>query len=275
MIMKGKRGLIVGVANNKSIAYGIAKACHEQGAELAFTYLNDALKKRVEPIAKEFGSDMVYLLDVSKPEEFEALAAALKEKWGSFDFIVHAVAFAPKEALSEPFVQTSKEAFNVAMDISVYSLIELSRYMLPMLNEGASILTLSYLGAEKYVPNYNIMGVAKAALEASVRYLAADLGPRKKIRVNAVSAGPIKTLAASGIGDFRFILKWNEANAPLRENVTIEEVGNSAMFLLSPLAAGITGEVIYVDGGYHVMGMAAVDEDEKGKAVLNWDKIAH
>lgn len=275
MIMKGKRGLIVGVANNKSIAYGIAKACHEQGAELAFTYLNDALKKRVEPIAKEFGSDMVYPLDVSKPEEFEALAAALKEKWGSFDFIVHAVAFAPKEALSEPFVQTSKEAFNVAMDISVYSLIELSRYMLPMLNEGASILTLSYLGAEKYVPNYNIMGVAKAALEASVRYLAADLGPRKKIRVNAVSAGPIKTLAASGIGDFRFILKWNEANAPLRENVTIEEVGNSAMFLLSPLAAGITGEVIYVDGGYHVMGMAAVDEDEKGKAVLNWDKIAH
>ncbi len=273
MILQGKRGLIVGVANNKSIAYGIAKACRDQGAELAFTYLNDALKKRVEPIAKELGSELIYELDVSRPEHFEALAEGLEEAWGSLDFIVHAVAFAPKEALSEPFVQTSKEAFNVAMDISVYSLIELSRTMLPLLNDGASILTLSYLGAEKYIPNYNVMGVAKAALEASVRYLAADLGPEKKIRVNAVSAGPIKTLAASGIGDFRFILKWNEANAPLRENVTIDEVGNAAMFLLSPLAGGITGEVLYVDGGYHLMGMAAVDEDDDGKAVLNWDRI--
>ncbi len=273
MILQGKRGLIVGVANNKSIAYGIAKACRDQGAELAFTYLNDALKKRVEPIAKELGSELIYELDVSRPEHFEALAEGLEEAWGSLDFIVHAVAFAPKEALSEPFVQTSKEAFNVAMDISVYSLIELSRKMLPLLNDGASILTLSYLGAEKYIPNYNVMGVAKAALEASVRYLAADLGPEKKIRVNAVSAGPIKTLAASGIGDFRFILKWNEANAPLRENVTIDEVGNAAMFLLSPLAGGITGEVLYVDGGYHLMGMAAVDEDDDGKAVLNWDRI--
>jgi enoyl-[acyl-carrier protein] reductase I len=272
MIMQGKRGLVVGVANNKSIAYGIAKACREQGAELAFTYLNDALKKRVEPIARELGSEMVYELDVSKPEHFETLAEALKEAWGSFDFIVHAVAFAPKDALSNPFVETTREAFGVAMEISVYSLIELSRHMLPMLNEGGSILTLSYLGAEKYIPNYNVMGVAKAALEASVRYLAADLGPRKKIRVNAISAGPIKTLAASGIGDFRFILKWNEANAPLRDNVTIHEVGNSAMFLLSPLAAGVTGEVLYVDGGYHIMGMAAVDEED-GKAVLNWDKL--
>ncbi len=272
MIMKGKRGLIVGVANNKSIAYGIAKACHAQGAELAFTYLNDALKKRVEPIAAEFGSDMVYPLDVSKPEEFEALAQNLKEKWGSFDFVVHAVAFAPKEALSNPFVETTKAAFDVAMDVSVYSLVELSRYMLPLLNEGASILTLSYLGAEKYVPNYNVMGVAKAALEASVRYLAADLGPTKGIRVNAISAGPIKTLAASGIGDFRFILKWNEANAPLRRNVTIEEVGNSAMYLLSPLTSGVTGEVHYVDAGYNIMGMAAVDEED-GKAILNWDKV--
>ncbi|WP_456485916.1 enoyl-ACP reductase FabI [Hydrogenimonas sp.] len=272
MIMKGKRGLIVGVANNKSIAYGIAKACHEQGAELAFTYLNDALKKRVEPIAAEFGSDMVYPLDVSRPEEFEALAKNLQERWGSFDFVVHAVAFAPKEALSNPFVETTKAAFDVAMDISVYSLVELSRYMLPLLNEGASILTLSYLGAEKYIPNYNVMGVAKAALEASVRYLAADLGPTKGIRVNAISAGPIKTLAASGIGDFRFILKWNEANAPLRRNVTTDEVGNSAMYLLSPLASGVTGEVHYVDAGYNIMGMAAVDEED-GKAVLNWDKL--
>ncbi len=272
MIMQGKRGLIVGVANNKSIAYGIAKACREQGAELAFTYLNDALKKRVEPIAAEFGSDMVYPLDVSKPEEFEALAKSLEDRWGTFDFVVHAVAFAPKEALSEPFVQTSKAAFDVAMDVSVYSLIELSRHMLPMLNPGASILTLSYLGAEKYIPNYNVMGVAKAALEATVRYLAVDLGYPNGIRVNAISAGPIKTLAASGIGDFRFIMKWNEANAPLRRNVTIEEVGNSAMYLLSPLASGVTGEVHYVDAGYNIMGMAAVDEDE-GKAVLRWDKL--
>ncbi len=271
MIMKGKRGLIVGVANNKSIAYGIAKACHAQGAELAFTYLNDALKKRVEPIAAEFGSDMVYPLDVSKPEEFDELAKNLKERWGSFDFVVHAVAFAPKDALSEPFVETSKEAFNIAMDISVYSLIELSRHMLPMLNENGSILTLSYLGAQKHIFNYNVMGVAKAALEASVRYLAADLGPLKGIRVNAISAGPIKTLAASGIGDFRFIMNWNEANSPLRRTVTIDEVGNSAMYLLSPLASGVTGEVHYVDAGYNIMGMAAVDEED-GKPMLSWDK---
>ncbi len=270
--MKGKRGLIVGVANNKSIAYGIANACYKQGAELAFTYLNDALKKRVEPIAAEFGSDMVYPLDVSKPEQFEALAESLKERWGTFDFVVHAVAFAPKAALSEPFVNTSKEAFEVAMNISVYSLIELSRRMYPLLNQNASILTLSYLGAERVIPNYNVMGVAKAALEASVRYLAADLGAQKGIRVNAISAGPIKTLAASGIGDFRSILRWNEANAPLGRNVTIDEVGNSAMYLLSPLASGVTGEIHYVDAGYNIMGMAAIDEEE-GKAVLRWDKL--
>jgi len=271
MLMKDKRGLIVGVANNKSIAYGIAKACKNQGAELAFTYLNDSIKKRVEPIAKELGSDLVFPLDVSKSEEFEALANNLKTKWKTFDFIVHAVAFAPKEALSNPFIETTKDAFEIAMNTSVYSLIELSRTMLPLLNEGASILTLSYLGAQKQIPNYNVMGVAKAALESTVRYLSVELGPYKKIRVNAISAGPIKTLAASGIGDFRFILKWNEANSPLRQNVTIDEVGNSAMYLLSPLSSGVTGEIHYVDAGYNIMGMAAVDEED-GKAVLNWEK---
>ena len=271
MLMKGKRGLIVGVANSKSIAYGIAKACKEQGAELAFTYLNDSIKKRVMPIAESFDSDMIYPLDVSKSEEFEALANVLKKRWETFDFIVHAVAFAPKEALSNPFVETTKESFEIAMNISVYSLIELSRSMLPLLNSGASILTLSYLGAQREIPNYNVMGVAKAALESCVKYLAADLGPRKKIRVNAISAGPIKTLAASGIGDFRFILKWNETNAPLRHNVTIDDVGGSAMYLLSSLSNGVTGEIHYVDAGYNIMGMAAVDE-ENDKAILNWDK---
>ena len=270
-LMEGKKGLIVGVANTKSIAYGIAKACRDQGAELAFTYLNDAIKKRVEPIAKDLGSDRIYELDVSRPEHFEELKDAIEKDFGKIDFFVHSVAFAPREALDGQFVDTSKEAFEIAMNISVYSLIELTRTLLPLLNEGGSILTLSYLGAERYIPHYNVMGVAKAALEASVRYLAVDLGA-KGIRVNAISAGPIKTLAASGIGDFRTILKWNEANAPLRRNVTIEEVGNSAMYLLSDLASGVTGEVHYVDAGYHIMGLAAVEEVE-GKTVLVWDRI--
>ena len=270
-LMEGKKGLIVGVANTKSIAYGIAKACRDQGAELAFTYLNDAIKKRVEPIAKDLGSERVYELDVSRPEHFEALKEAIQKDFGTIDFFVHSVAFAPREALDGQFVDTSKEAFEIAMNISVYSLIELTRTLLPVMNEGGSILTLSYLGAERYIPHYNVMGVAKAALEASVRYLAVDLGA-KGIRVNAISAGPIKTLAASGIGDFRTILKWNEANAPLRRNVTIEEVGNSAMYLLSDLASGVTGEVHYVDAGYHIMGLAAVEEVE-GKTVLVWDRI--
>ncbi len=270
-LMEGKKGLIVGVANTKSIAYGIAKACRDQGAELAFTYLNDAIKKRVEPIAKDLGSDRIYELDVSRPEHFEELKDAIEKDFGKIDFFVHSVAFAPREALDGQFVDTSKEAFEIAMNISVYSLIELTRTLLPVMNEGGSILTLSYLGAERYIPHYNVMGVAKAALEASVRYLAVDLGA-KGIRVNAISAGPIKTLAASGIGDFRTILKWNEANAPLRRNVTIEEVGNSAMYLLSDLASGVTGEVHYVDAGYHIMGLAAVEEVE-GKTVLIWDRI--
>ncbi len=270
-LMDGKKGLIVGVANNKSIAYGIAKACKEQGAELAFTYLNDAIKKRVEPIAKEMGSDKIYELDVSKPEHFEALKEAIQKDFGTIDFFVHSVAFAPREALDGRFVNTTKEAFEIAMNISVYSLLELTRTLLPLMNEGGSILTLSYLGSVRYIPHYNVMGVAKAALEASVRYLAADLGPQN-IRVNAISAGPIKTLAASGIGDFRTILKWNEANAPLRRNVTIDEVGNSAMYLLSDLSSGVTGEVHYVDAGYHIMGLAEVEEVD-GKTVLVWDRI--
>jgi enoyl-[acyl-carrier protein] reductase I len=270
-LMEGKKGLIIGVANNKSIAYGIAKKCREHGAELGFTYLNDAIKKRVEPIAAELGSDKVYELDVSRPEHFAALQEAVKRDFGTIDFFVHSVAFAPREALDGRFVDTKKEAFEIAMNISVYSLIELTRTLLPLMNEGGSILTLSYLGSVRYIPHYNVMGVAKAALEASVRYLAADLGPQQ-IRVNAISAGPIKTLAASGIGDFRTILKWNEANAPLRRNVTIDEVGNSAVYLLSDMSSGVTGEIHYVDAGYHIMGLAAVEEVD-GKSVLVWERM--
>ena len=270
MIMKGKKGLIVGLANNKSIAYGIAKACKEQGAELAFTFLNDSLKKRVEPIAKEFGSDVVLELDVANEEHMSTIAQRVKEQLGNIDFLVHSVAFAPKEALSEDFIKTSKEAFEIAMNISVYSLIDLTSRLNPIMNEGGSVLTLSYLGGPKYIPNYNVMGVAKAALEASVRYLAVDLGREGK-RVNAISAGPIKTLAAAGIGDFKQILNWNECNAPLRANVTIEQVGNSAMYLLSDLSSGVTGEIHYVDNGYNIMGMGAVCKDEAGKTKLCWD----
>jgi len=270
MLMKGKRGLIVGLANNKSIAYGIAKACADQGAELAFTYLNDALKKRVEPIAKEFGSDKVYELDVSNEEHMSTIASKIEKDFGKIDFLVHSVAFAPKEALSEPFMKTTKEAFNVAMNISVYSLIDLTNRLEPVLSDNASILTLSYLGGPKYIVNYNIMGVAKAALESTVRYMAVDLG-KKGQRVNAISAGPIKTLAAAGIGDFKQILNWNEINAPLKKNVTISEVGNSAMYLLSDLSSGVTGEIHYVDAGYNIMGMAAADTDENGKTTLAWD----
>jgi enoyl-[acyl-carrier protein] reductase I len=268
--MKGKRGLIVGLANNKSIAYGIAKSCAEQGAQMAFTYLNDALKKRVEPIAKEFGSEYVYELDVSNPEHMEGLAAKIEKDFGKIDFLVHSVAFAPKEALTESFMKTSKQAFQIAMDISVYSLIDLTNKLEPVLTDDASILTLSYLGGPKYIVNYNVMGVAKAALESTVRYMAVDLG-KKGQRVNAISAGPIRTLAAAGIGDFKQILNWNEVNAPLKRNVTTEQVGNSAMYLLSDLASGVTGEVHYVDSGYNIMGMAAAETNEEGKTVMSWD----
>lgn len=271
MIMKGKKGLIVGVANNKSIAYGIAKACKEQGAEIALTFMNEAIKKRVEPIAQELGSERIYELDVSQSEHFDTLRESLRRDFGEIDFIVHSVAFAPKEALEGEFLNTPKSAFNIAMEVSVFSLIELTQALLPILSAKASILTLSYIGSVKHVAHYNVMGVAKAALESTVRYLAFDLGKRG-IRVNAISAGPIRTLAASGIGDFRFILKWNEANAPLRKNVTIEEVGNSAMYLLSDLASGVSGEVHYVDAGYNIMGMCAVEEID-GKATMVWENF--
>lgn len=270
MLMKGKKGLIVGVANNKSIAYGIAKACAEQGASLAFTYLNEALQKRVEPIAAEFGSKFVYELDVNNESHLNALTDKLKRDFGELDFVLHAVAYAPKEALDGEFVDTSKDAFNVAMQTSVYSLLALTRAVLPLLKKGGSVLTLSYLGGAKYIPHYNVMGVAKAALESSVRYLARDLGLRG-IRINAISAGPIKTLAASGIGDFKMILRYNELNAPLKRNVSTEDVGNSAMYLLSDLASGVTGEIHYVDAGYNIMGMGDVCEDDEGKTMLCWD----
>lgn len=270
MLMKGKKGLIVGLANNKSIAYGIAKACAEQGAEMAFTYLNDALKKRVEPIASEFGSEKVYELDVSNEEHMANIASLVEKDFGKIDFLVHSVAFAPKEALSEPFMKTTKQAFQIAMDVSVYSLIDLTNRLESVLADDASIITLSYLGGPKYIVNYNVMGVAKAALESTVRYMAVELGSKGQ-RVNAISAGPIRTLAAAGIGDFKQILNWNEINSPLKKNVTIEQVGNSAMYLLSDLASGVTGEVHYVDAGYNIMGMAAAETTPDGKTVLSWD----
>ncbi len=271
MVMKGKKGLIIGVANNKSIAYGILKAVREQGADVALTFLNEQLEKRVRPIAEDLECKYVYKLDVSDEGDMNSIASKIEKDFGKIDFIVHAVAFAPREALDGRFVDTTKEAFNIAMEISVFSLVEVTQKLLPVLSDNSSILTLSYLGGVRNIPHYNVMGVAKAALESSVRYLAEDLGGQG-IRVNAISAGPIKTLAASGIGDFRTILKWNEANSPLRNNVTIYQVGNSAMYLLSDLSSGVTGEVHYVDCGYNVNGMAAVEEID-GKATLVWDRM--
>ena len=271
MLMKGKKGVILGVANDKSIAYGIAKACAAQGAKIAFTYLNDSLKKRVEPIAAEFGSgNLVYPCDVSKPEEIKALKESLEKDLGEIDFIVHSIAFAPKEGLSGRFYDISKEAFDIAMDVSVYSLIEVTRELKPLLSNNSSILTLSYYGGVKYIPNYNLMGVAKAALEMTTKYLAEDLG-KDGVRVNAISAGPIKTLAAAGIGDFRFMLKWNEAHSPLKKNVSINEVGNSGMYLLSDLSSAVTGEIHYVDSGFNIMGMPAVEFNEEGRPTIAWN----
>ncbi|MDE9449175.1 enoyl-ACP reductase FabI [Aliiroseovarius sp. Z3] len=257
-LMKGKRGLIMGLANDKSIAWGIAKACAEAGAELAFSYQGEALKKRVDPLAAQLGSDLVVECDVSDQGSIDSLFSTLEKTWGKLDFVVHAIGFSDKNELRGRYVDTSPENFRMTMDISVYSFTAVARRAADLMPDGGSLLTLTYYGAEQVMPHYNVMGVAKAALEASVRYMAEDLG-KDGIRVNSISAGPIKTLAASGIGDFRYILKWNELNSPLRRNVTIQDVGNSALYLLSDLGSGVTGETHHVDSGYHVVGMKAVD----------------
>jgi enoyl-[acyl-carrier protein] reductase I len=257
-LMAGKRGLIMGVANDRSIAWGIARAVAAQGAEVAFTYQGEALEKRVRPLAQSVGSSLVLPCDVADDASVDAAFAGLRETWGELDFLVHAIGFADKQYLRGRYLDTPREAFLQALDISCFSFVSVSQRAVPLMKPGGSLLTMSYLGAERVTPHYNVMGVAKAALEASVRYLAADLGGIG-IRVNAISAGPIKTLAASGIGDFRYILKWNQLNSPLKRNVSIEEVGGAGLYLLSDLAAGVTGEVHHVDSGYHVVGMKAVD----------------
>jgi len=264
-LMEGKRGLIMGLANDKSLAWGIAKALAAQGAQLAFSYQGDALAKRVKPLAEQVGSDFTFECDVSDMDALDAGFATLKERWDTLDFVVHAIGFSDKSELRGKYVDTSLDNFLMTMNISAYSLVAVTQRaaaMMPPVREdgsgGGSILTLTYYGAEKVIPHYNVMGVAKAALEASVRYLANDLGP-SNIRVNGLSAGPVKTLAASGIGDFRYILKWNELNSPLRRNITIEDVGGAGLYLLSDLSSGVTGEVHHVDGGYHVVGMKQED----------------
>ncbi len=258
--MAGRRGLIMGVANNRSIAWGIAKACAEQGAELAFTYQGEALKKRVLPLAEELGVSIMAECDVTDDASIDAAFSQIEREWGGLDFLVHAIAFSDKDELKGRYVDTTRDNFRLTMDISVYSFTAVAQRAEKLMKDGGSMVTLSYYGAEKWVPHYNVMGVAKAALEASVRYLAADLGPGG-IRVNAISAGPIRTLAAAGIRDFRLMLDWNEANAPLRRNVTIDDVGGTAAWLLSDLSAGVTGEVVHVDAGYHVIGMKALGDE--------------
>ncbi len=259
-LMAGKRGLIMGLANDKSLAWGIAKALHAQGAEMAFSYMGDALLKRVGPLAAEVGSDFLIDCDVSDMDSIDAAFAAIETKWGKLDFLVHAIGFSDKNELRGLYVDTSLDNFLMTMNISAYSLVAVTKRARPLMNAagGGAILTLTYYGSEKVIPHYNVMGVAKAALDTSVKYLANDLGP-ENIRVNAISAGPIKTLAASGIGDFRYILKWNELNSPLRRNVTIDDVGGSGLYFLSDLSSGVTGEVHHVDAGYHVVGMKQED----------------
>ncbi|HUK07608.1 MAG TPA: enoyl-ACP reductase FabI [Stellaceae bacterium] len=257
-IMAGKRGLVMGVANDRSLAWGIAKAVAEHGAELAFTYQGEALEKRVRPLAESLNSRFVVDCDVTNEASVDAAFAAVGERWGRLDFAVHAIAFSDKEELKGKYLDTTRANFLRTLDISCYSFTEVCRRAAPLMSAGGSLLTLTYYGAERVMPHYNVMGVAKAALEASVRYLAVDLGGQN-VRVNALSAGPIRTLAASGIGDFRYILKWNQYNSPLKRNVTIEDVGGAGLYLLSELSAGVTGEVHHVDCGYHVVGMKAVD----------------
>ncbi len=257
-LMKGRRGLIMGLANDRSLAWGIAKALSAQGAELAFSFQGDALEKRVRPLAAELGSDFLLDCDVGDMGAVDRAFDALRERWGRLDFLVHAIGFSDKNELRGKFVDTSLDNFLLTMNISAYSMVAVTRAARALMPDGGSVLTLTYYGAEKVIPHYNVMGVAKAALEASVKYLAMDLGP-ERIRVNAISAGPIRTLAASGIGDFRYILKWNEYNSPLRRNVTIDEVGGAALYLLSDLASGVTGEIHHVDAGYNVVGMKAED----------------
>ena len=257
-LLAGKRGLIMGLANDKSIAWGIAKACDDAGAEMCFSYQGEALKKRVAPLAAQCGSDFLVECDVTDMDSVDAVFAEIEKRWGKIDFLVHAIGFSDKAELRGRYVDTSRDNFNMTMDISVYSFTAVAQRAEKVMADGGSMLTMTYYGAEQVMPHYNVMGVAKAALEASVMYLAEDLG-KQNIRVNAISAGPIKTLAASGIGDFRYILKWNELNSPLRRTVTIDDVGKSALYLLSDLSSGVTGENLHVDSGYHVVGMKAVD----------------
>jgi enoyl-[acyl-carrier protein] reductase I len=269
-MMAGKRGLVMGVANNRSIAWGIARACAGQGATLAMTYQGDALKKRVEPLAAEIGGHVVGHCDVTEPATLDAVFAETERRLGGLDFVVHAIAFSDKSELDGRYIETSADNFSRTMLISCYSFTAVAQRAERLMGAGGSLLTLTYFGAEKWMPHYNVMGVAKAALEASVRYLAADLGPRG-IRVNALSAGPIKTLAASGIGDFRYILKWNELNAPLRRTVTIEEVGDAGVYLVSDFSRGVTGEVHHVDSGYHIVGMKHPDAPDITVALAKGD----
>lgn len=264
MLLKGKKGLIMGVANDKSIAWGIAKIAHENGAELAYSYQGEILKKRVTPLATETNSSLVVECDVTEEESIKKVFETIKAKWGKLDFIVHSIAFSDKNELKGQYIDITRENFLNTMNISCYSFSAITKHAVPLMKDGGSIITMTYYGAQKVIPHYNVMGVAKSALETSVQYLAADLGP-KNIRVNAISAGPIKTLAASGIGDFRYILKWNEDNSPLRRTVTIEEVGKSALYLLSNLSSGVTGQTMYVDSGYNIIGMKAVDAPDIDK----------
>ena len=257
-LLGGKRGLIMGVANDRSIAWGIARAAAAAGADIALTFQGEAVEKRVRPLAASLGSDMIFPCDVNDEASMDSVFSAIKESWGSLDFLVHAIAYSDKDELKGQYVDTSRDNFIKTMDISVYSFTALARRAADIMNDGGSMLTLTYYGAERVMPHYNVMGVAKAALEASVRYLSVDLGGRN-IRVNSLSAGPMKTLAASGIGDFRYILKWNEYNSPLKRNVTLNDVGGAGVYLLSDLSSGVSGETHHVDCGYHIVGMKAVD----------------